>query len=144
MESFDDLYAVDKTLSHLPSAPVRKAPPSQIDFEIEFFAGILEKAPHCVEILRLMAGNLAAKGDHLQSLELDRRLTILCPDDPLAHYNLACSSAVVGLVDAALQALERALARGYDDIDYLFEDRDLDAVRQDPRFVRLLERHLAH
>ena len=61
------------------------------------------------------------------------------PDGP-RWYNLACLRATESATDAALDALERAIAAGYDDRAGIVADRDLDALRGQPRFQRLLDR----
>lgn len=58
----------------------------------------------------------------------------------LASYNLACARARLGRSDAALEALEQALAAGYDDLERLAKDPSLAALREEERFRNLLER----
>jgi Flp pilus assembly protein TadD len=82
--------------------------------------------------------NLTLKGRYEDGLKIDRRLVRLRPCDPLAHYNLACSYALLKKVDSSLRALRKAMEFGYRDFRYLREDKDLAAVRKDPRFRRLL------
>ena len=66
------------------------------------------------------------------------------PNDPLAHYNLACSYALLKRGEQALKILRRAVELGYRDFRYMREDRDLDAVRNDPRFRQLLREYENH
>ena len=113
---------------------------SQLDFEIEFLGRVLERDPFFVEALRVQANNLAAKGQYARALQLDRRLVRLMPDDAIAWYNLACSYAVLGMIDPAFSALQRSLELGYRYLDRLRQDPDLKMLRRDPRFVRLLRR----
>jgi tetratricopeptide (TPR) repeat protein len=111
---------------------------SQLDFEIDFYAKILERNPEYVDVLRVQGNNLTLKGRFADGLQIDKRLVQLRPGDPLAHYNLACSFALLKKVDLALKTLRRAIELGYRDFRYMKEDRDLDAVRHDPRFRQLL------
>jgi tetratricopeptide (TPR) repeat protein len=111
---------------------------SQVDFELEFFSHILQRAPDYADVLRVMGNNLTAKGRIKEGLEVDRRLVRLKPRDPMAHYNLACSYAVLKRTDPALEALRRAFELGYDDFRYMRQDRDLDAIRDDPRYRALV------
>jgi tetratricopeptide (TPR) repeat protein len=113
---------------------------SQIDFEIEFLHRVLERDPCFVDGLRAQANNLAATGQHSRALQIDRRLVRLIPDNAIAWYNLACSYAVLGIVEPAFSALQRSLELGYCWINHLRRDPDLKALRRDPRFARLLER----
>jgi len=120
------------------SALIRPPDQNQLDFEIEFFSGILERFPEYVDVLRVQGNNLTLKGRHADGLHIDRRLVQLRPGDPLAHYNLACSYALLKRTDLALKTLRQAIELGYRDFRYMREDRDLDAVRHDPRFRQLL------
>lgn len=111
---------------------------SQLDFELEFFGRILERHPDYLDVLRVHGNNLSLKGRYGEGLQVDKRLIFLRPQDALAHYNLACSYALLKKADPALKALRKAIELGYRDFRYLREDRDLDAIRQDPRFRQLL------
>lgn len=121
------------------NAPVKNCEQSQLDFELDFFSRILERYPEYVDVLRVHGNNLTLKGRYAEGLQIDRRLVQLRPSDCLAHYNLACSYALLKKVEPALKALRKAIELGYRDFRYMREDRDLDAIRHDPRF-----RHLLH
>ena len=110
------------------------------DFEIEFLGRVLERDPYFVAAIRVQGNNLAAKGEYARALQLDRRLVRLVPDDSIAWYNLACSYAVLGMIDPAFSALQRSLELGYRFLDRLRQDPDLKILRRDPRFLRLLRR----
>lgn len=139
MNEHDELCSADSLLPDLPSAAVRKyAGGSQVDFEIDFFRRVLERDPNYIEVLRILGNNLAAKGQHTESLEIDRRIVRLRPKDPVALYNLACSCSMSGEVDSALEWLQSAITAGYNEFEYMKQDGDLEAVRRDPRFLELL------
>ena len=57
-----------------------------------------------------------------------------------AHYQYAGGMAILGRVDAALQHLEEAVARGFDAAGQLTSDDDLKELRTDPRFQALVDR----
>jgi tetratricopeptide (TPR) repeat protein len=120
------------------SALVHHADQSQLDFELEFFGRILERHPDYVDVLRVQGNNLTLKGRYPEGLQIDKRLVQLRPEDPLAHYNLACSYALLKRPEHALRMLRRAVELGYRDFRYMREDRDLDSIRHDPRFRQLL------
>jgi hypothetical protein len=63
----------------------------------------------------------------------------LKPEDGVAHYNLACSLAVLGIVDDALAELWLAFDMGYDDVLHLESDPDLESLRHLPGYVELLQ-----
>jgi len=111
---------------------------SQVDFELSFFGRILERHPNFVEGLRCHASNLVAKKRYHDSLQVERRIVQIRPRDSLAHYNLACSHALLRQPEQAFAYLRKALELGYHDIRYILQDRDLDSIRKDPRFRKLL------
>jgi tetratricopeptide (TPR) repeat protein len=111
---------------------------SQIDFEIDFFSGVLQRHPDYVDVLRVLGNLLTLKGRYAEGLQIDKRLIRLRPNDALAHSNLACSFALLKRSDQALKTLRRAVELGYRDFRYMREDRDLDSIRHDPRFRQLL------
>jgi len=119
----------------------RVAEQSQLDFEIDFFGHILEHKADYVDVLRVMGNNLTLKGHYTQGLVIDKRLVQLRPNDPLAHYNLACSYALLKRPDQALRTLRRAVELGYRDFRYMREDHDLDSIRHDARFRQLLREY---
>jgi len=119
----------------------RLAEQSQLDFELEFFAGVLDRHAGYVDVLRAHGNNLTLKGRYADGLEIDKKLIQLRPTDALAHYNLACSYALLKKPDLALKTLRRAVELGYRDFRYMREDRDLESVRHDPRFRQLLREY---
>jgi tetratricopeptide (TPR) repeat protein len=122
----------------LGSPPARPSDQGQLDFELDFYGRILDRFPDFVDVLRVHGNNLTLKGRYAEGLQIDRRLIQLRPGDPLAHYNLACSFSLLKKIDLSLKMLRKAIELGYRDFRYMREDRDLDAVRHDPRFRQLL------
>jgi tetratricopeptide (TPR) repeat protein len=114
---------------------------TQLDFELEFFGAILSQNPDYVDVLRLMGNLLTMKGRYAEGLQIDKRLVQLRPTDALAHYNLACSFALLKRPDQSIKTLRRAIELGYRDFRYMREDHDLDSIRHDPRFRQLLREY---
>ncbi len=127
--------------SSVNQTPTRGMDQGQLDFELEFFQGILASHPNYVEVLRALGQLLTLKGRYPDVLQIDKRLVQLRPNDPLAHYNLACSYALLKRADLAIKTLQRAVELGYRDFRYMREDRDLEAIRHDPRFRKLLKEY---
>jgi len=92
-------------------------------------------------VLRVMGNNLTLKGRYAQGLQIDKRLVQLRSNDPLAHYNLACSYSLLKRSELAIKTLRRAVELGYRDFRYMREDHDLDSIRHDPRFKQLLREY---
>jgi tetratricopeptide (TPR) repeat protein len=119
----------------------RVADQNQLDFELDFFGGILSRNPAYVDVLRVMGNLLTLKGRFAEGLQIDKRLVQLRPADALAHYNLACSFALLKRPDQSIKTLRRAVELGYRDFRYMREDHDLDSIRHDPRFRQLLREY---
>jgi len=119
-------------------AGARDSDLSQLDFELDFYAGILERSPDYVDVLRVLGSLLSLKGRFAEGLKIDKQIVRLRPRDALAHYNLACSYALMKRSDQSLKMLRRAIELGYRDFRYMREDHDLDAIKHDPRFRQLL------
>jgi dienelactone hydrolase len=71
--------------------------------------------------------------------ELATRASAGHPMNPGEFYNLACAYAVSGKAKDALKALRTAVEKGFDDIERLESEKDLDSVRNSPLFKSLLD-----
>jgi tetratricopeptide (TPR) repeat protein len=111
---------------------------NQLDFDIDFFEKLLARNGDSIEVLRTLGELVSKKGDVQRALEIDRRLVERLPDDFLARYNLACSQALAGRPDEAIDSLSSAILLGYDDLAHLEVDPDLDSLRERPDFRALL------
>eukprot|EP01124_Arcella_intermedia_P025724 TRINITY_DN4663_c0_g1_i2.p1 TRINITY_DN4663_c0_g1~~TRINITY_DN4663_c0_g1_i2.p1 ORF type:complete len:317 (-),score=68.28 TRINITY_DN4663_c0_g1_i2:24-974(-) len=56
-------------------------------------------------------------------------LSTLQPEDPISHYNLACAESLLGSVEAAATALVRSIEVGYNDLEHLLSDPDLENLK---------------
>ncbi len=121
--------------------PTRGMDQTQLDFELEFFQGILARHADYVEVLRALGQLLTLKSRYAEVMQIDKRLVQLRPNDPLAHYNLACSYALLKQANLSIKTLQRAVELGYRDFRYMREDRDLESIRHDPRFRKLIQEH---
>jgi len=112
----------------------------ELDYEIEFLEGIVARRPDFLEALVVLGDDYTRRGFYRKGLDVDLRLARLAPEDPVIHYNLACSLSLVGELDRAFEAIERAIALGFRDIDLLEKDSHLDNMRRDSRFAAILEK----
>ena len=115
----------------------------QSDFEIEFFDRVLARSPDQINVLRALGELLARKGCWERSLKVEERLIALRPYDGVAHYNLACSLAMQGSANQAIDALSRAIDHGYRDFGHLEVDPDLNSLRHLPAYRALVRRYRA-
>jgi len=108
-----------------------------IRFQIAIFEEALDAEPMDADALRFLAHAYTVVGRIEDGLDADRRLVALLPSDPRVRYNLACSYALNGKLEEALGELQKACDLGFDDLTLLRKDKDLDALRDDPRFAEI-------
>ncbi len=107
--------------------------------EIGFLEGLRSRFPDNDLILKALGDLYTCTGAHQKGLEIDERLVILCPDEPAVWYNLGCSYAIMDRKDDAFKALFHAIKLGYADDGSMRSDKDLESIRRDPRFKKLLK-----
>ena len=54
------------------------------------------------------------------------------------YYNLACNHALLNNRDNTIQYLEKAIELGFANYDHLISDSDLELVRMDPKFIKMV------
>ena len=105
-----------------------------LDIKIQFMEGIVRRDPDYIEALQLLGDHYTQRGSYDLGLRVDEKLSRLEPHNPLVFYNLACSYSLIGEVDLAATALDKALALGYRDFKWLAKDPDLRTLRKHPIF----------
>jgi tetratricopeptide (TPR) repeat protein len=110
------------------------------EFTIWFFEGVIEKYPTYVECLMYLGNAYTATGMYEKGLKVDLKLARLRPEDPLVHYNLACSFSLLRRLNESLGSLEKAIDLGYDDLIHLVNDSDLDSLRDDEVYKVLINK----
>lgn len=114
------------------------------EFEIGFFESVLKRDPSYTEVIEILGGLYTKHGRIADGLKMDRRLVRLLPSNPTAHYNLACSLALVKRKTDALRSLRQAIKLGYRDIEWMQQDPDLEGLKNVPGFKALLEQLKPH
>ena len=109
-------------------------------WEIAFYEDILRRDPNYVEVLMQLGNLYTGRKQYDKGLRVDERLATLKKDDPIVHYNLACSYALLKQVDPAFRALSKAVGLGYRDVEHMQRDEDLDGIRSDRRYTDLVAR----
>ena len=79
-------------------------------------------------------------GEYARGLRIDIRLVTLRPHNPVARYNLACSYSLIGFTELALFVLDQAVELGFDNVEHMLDDADLENVRSTARFRELLRK----
>ena len=113
-------------------------PPADIELETRFYEGVHRRDPRFPDVIAILGGLYTKQGRIADGLKMDRKLVRLRPDNPTAHYNLACSLALSRRPREALDALERAIDLGYDDADWMRQDPDFKGLQHHPAFKKLL------
>ena len=109
-----------------------------LQFETRFFESILKRDRSYVDVIEILGGLYTQQGRIAEGLQMDRRLVRMKPDHAVAHYNLACSLALLRRKRQALRALAEAIARGYRDAQWMAKDPDLKSLHTHPEFVEML------
>lgn len=113
---------------------------SSSDFETSFFERLVKNNPDFVDALIPLAEVYTRRGMFEKGLKIDKKLARLKKDDPIVHYNLACSLALVGEKEKALSALKRSIQLGYHDFEHMKKDADLKSLHEDLRFKSLMSK----
>lgn len=108
-----------------------------VDFEIQFYEQLLEKRPSFVDAMIPLAEAYTRKGLFEKGLEVDRKISLLCSEDPIVFYNLGCSYALTGRKKEALAALKKAILLGYIDFRHMKHDSDLKELHGNLQFQKL-------
>jgi dienelactone hydrolase len=87
-----------------------------------------------------MPRQLRGRGDYDGAAVLLHLAADIHPERAPVWYDLGCAYARSDRPQDALRALERAIDAGFDDKERIRTDPDLELVRQDTMFVRLLRR----
>lgn len=129
------------TLARLPLRAATRARLGRIgdEFLVEILRRELQLHPRNAPALAELGQLYTSLGRLEEGLAADLSLLALEPENPVVHYNLACSYALLGRRDDALGALEAAVQRGYDDGPHLAGDEDLVSLHSEPRFRALLD-----
>ena len=109
------------------------------EFEMRFFESVLRRDSTYTEVIEILGGLYTRHGRIADGLKMDRKLVKLQPANATAHYNLACSLALLRRKSAALHSLQQAIALGYRDYDWMLQDPDLEELKPHPNFLPLLE-----
>jgi len=110
------------------------------EFLADFYECALARRPGESALCFELANVCTALGRYERGLALDRELVRREPENETYRFNLACSLALTGDTPAALDELERAVELGYDDLEHLLADRDLERLRGEARFRELVAR----
>jgi adenylate cyclase len=81
---------------------------------------------------------LCRTGHTEEGVRWAERALLIDPEDAGIRYNVACLYSVEGMVDQAIECLSEAVRKGFGHPEWLARDPDMDPLRDDPRFRRLV------
>ena len=123
-----------------PSNPEESKSPEEYRFEIEFYQSLAKRNGKDVRVLEVLAQYYTKSGRYTEGLRVDRRIVRHCPENPVAHYNLACSLARRNRKKDAVDSLWDAVEKGYRDTDWMKADEDLESLHDYQPFQKLLRK----
>ena len=122
------------------SSREKRLPSKDVQVELLFLEAVAKRCPRNDRVLRPLGDLYTAAGRFKDGLLVDQQLVALCPQEPEVWYNFSCSLALVGDIEAAIEALNAAVDRGYRDGEWMVNDEDLTSLHGDPRFKAIVER----
>lgn len=105
---------------------------------IEFAEDHLKLNPDDARAVYMAANGMAALGQRERAREWADRALSMRPEDPMLLYNVGCIYSLLGCSEDALTTLEKAVERGQRQKGWYEHDSNLDPLRGEPRFQRLL------
>lgn len=108
-------------------------------FSMVLLSPVAQAAPQSAEAYANRGMDLYHAGDYPGSAAAYEKALELGADDPVLHYNAACSYALGGHADDAFRHLQIAFEAGYYDADATERDPDLASLHGDSRWPRFLE-----
>lgn len=136
-DNFDSPLLLAQTLKGLGRDEEAVAPHEQGLANAQKYA---ELHPEHARALYMYAISLANNGVREKAFEVIDRALAIDADDPMISYGAACVYALTNREEEAVDQLEKALRQGCCHSDWIEKDTDLDALRDHPRFISLLER----
>jgi tetratricopeptide (TPR) repeat protein len=79
-------------------------------------------------------------GKYEEAIESYKQAIRIDPDSADVHYNLACCYSLLGNANKALESLGKAIDLGYNDIKYMENDSDLDGLRDEADYKKLINK----
>jgi tetratricopeptide (TPR) repeat protein len=98
----------------------------------------LKLNPDDARAVYMAANGLAALGERERGREWAGRALAMKPDEPMVLYNVGCIYSLLGLVEDAIDCLERAARNGLMQKGWFEHDSNLEPLRNHPRFQSLL------
>ncbi len=106
----------------------------------ELFQKVVEQDPENGMAWFRLGYSLHASGDLAKAIPAHKKASSFERLAAISTYNLACAYSLKKQIDKAFEALEKSIELGMDDVDQLEQDTDLDNLRDDERYAKLLKK----
>lgn len=80
-----------------------------------------------------------ASGDRGEAVTVYKQMLQKQPENTLVYYNIGCVYAMEGNPEESVKWLRRAVEKGYNDFDYLKNDKDLSVIKDSKEFKQFLK-----
>lgn len=107
------------------------------DMAVDVYEQALTLDPECGKCLEALAAIYGTTSRYDRAAQMLERLCLLYPGSPNIPYNLATVYAQNNQKEEALAALKKAMANGFTEMDYLFNDETLKSIRDTDYFRSL-------
>jgi tetratricopeptide (TPR) repeat protein len=106
---------------------------------IGYYRGALEVEEGHVPALSRLAVIYGSRGENGKALEVLNKIVELLPGSAEAYYNIACIYSRQGRIEESVEWLKGAVERGFNDMELLKKDKDLDNIRKESYYMGLVE-----
>jgi tetratricopeptide (TPR) repeat protein len=102
---------------------------------------VLQKDPDNLNWQNTYAIILAGSRKFKEALDVLNKIITKDQGFYVAYYNVACVHSLKKSKKEALEWLEKSFQKGFNEWDHIKTDTDLDYIRNDPRFIQLIEKY---
>ncbi|MCR4314927.1 MAG: hypothetical protein NUW37_01115 [Planctomycetes bacterium] len=136
------VVVVDRFLKKRYTFTMRKDAEIASAFELAVLEVAMKFAPDDVKVLRPIVAKLVQARRVEEALPIAEKLALMETSDATVCYNLACCYSLLGKVESAFDAIEKAFVLGFR-MNLVHEDSDLDNMRLEDkrRFDKLVEKY---
>ncbi len=79
------------------------------------------------------------EGNDKEAAYCEELLLVIAPENPFAHYQMARRYAAKDILQKCLEHLEKVIALGWNDKEFIRNTSEFSKIRKDPAFISLLE-----
>ena len=112
-----------------------------IEEAIAYFRRALRIDPDDIETMYHLAKLYVGTSEYEEALILYQKLIVLLPDNPAVDYNIACIYARQNNSEKSVHWLKKAVAKGFNDLEHIKNDSDLDNIRDSSHYREFLANH---